>query len=184
MSIRPGKINRTGVDTWKVWNIIRGSTVKHYRPFGLVKTKFSVKKNTPDWYKSVRTEGFFSASASKTTADGEKVCEAQKITDSHHRWDARNVICVNFKSTTKRLCTQEISKKLFKHFMQSVKAFSRWSKIVLNTIWSTSRAPTCPNIVSKFSVVTRFATLIHLRCRKERTDKINLRFVSACHTAI
>jgi hypothetical protein len=59
--------------------------VKHYRPFGLVKTKFSVKKNTPDWYKSVRTEGFFSASASKTTADGEKVCEAQKITDSHHR---------------------------------------------------------------------------------------------------
>jgi hypothetical protein len=46
---------------------------------------FSTKKYTRDWYKSVRTEGFFSASASKTTADGEKVCEAQQITDSHHR---------------------------------------------------------------------------------------------------
>jgi hypothetical protein len=99
---------------------------------------FSTKKNTRDWYKSVRTEGFFSPPHRKLRQTEKKCaepfCEAQKITDSHHRLDARNVICVNFKSTTKRLCTQEISKKLFKHFMQSVKAFSRWSKIVFNTI--------------------------------------------------
>jgi hypothetical protein len=112
--------------------------VKHYRPLGLVKTKFSAqKKNTRDWYKSVRTEGFFSPPHRKLRQTEKKCaepfCEAQKITDSHHRLDARNVICVNFKSTTKRLRTQEISKKLFKHFMQSVKAFSRWSKIVLGT---------------------------------------------------